>query len=221
MPDFSLVLRWCRVSRPAVFASAFVKPVFGEPRVVAERLLNFIHWHRVIGVDHFYVYDRYGEIIPAATQLVAEWRQRYGNSSSSQQQQRQWQFYSLADYINSGVVTYIPSPCQLADPNQRECARYADHLATGESGPDARPRARYLDAPARRQQRSSSAHSSAHSTSVCTCCLSLLCSLCADRRVPSTSSRPCSRATEGGAEPALLLSLHAAADHRAAAQAGT
>ena len=131
VPDFSLELRWCRVSRPAVFASAFVKPVFGEPRVVAERLLNFIHWHRIVGVDHFYVFDRYGEMIPAASQLVQEWRQRYANGSSNGQQ---WQFYSLADYINAGVVTYIPSPCQLADPNQRECARYADHLATGESG---------------------------------------------------------------------------------------
>ena len=127
VPDFTLVLPWCLVSRPAVFLSAFVKPVFGEPLVVAERLLTFIHWHRVIGVDHFYVFDRYGAMLAAAERVAAGQRALYANRSEG------WQFFSLSDYVNSGIVSYIPSPCQHPDPSQSICSRYQDHMPTGES----------------------------------------------------------------------------------------
>ena len=107
--------------------TAFIKPAFGDPIYIGEMLLNYIHWHRVIGVDHFYVFDRYGQMLPTSEKMTSEWKTKYAGVAGSDA----WQFYSLADYIRAGVVTYIPSPCQHDDP--KLCDRYQDHLPTGET----------------------------------------------------------------------------------------
>ena len=127
VPDFTFTLPWCRASRPLVYMTAFIKPAFGDPADIGEMLLNYIHWHRVVGVDHFYVFDRYGQMLAASERLTSEWRTRYANVSGSEA----WQFYSLTDYIRAGVVTYIPAPCQHDD--GALCERYQDHLPTGET----------------------------------------------------------------------------------------